>query len=245
MSERLSSLLILLGGMLVIVALWGLTILAVRWDTRRRGLSDLEKQAWLALAIVLPLFGFALYLSLRVLRVYLTPAPLDKSAVDDAKLTAEKARQGEFAARSVGAPRTVSAGQRRPVWVGTPSSRGGVQVYQSGRSTPATVPAVSQSLPAAYSLVVLQGPHLGQQYILNRLPAVIGRGPDSAIPLDADLNVSRRHAEVYEWNGVLRIRDLNSSHGTQVNGQPASDQAIVPGDRIEIGGSILIVRDAV
>ena len=117
--------------MLVIVALWGLTILAVRWDTRRRGLSDLEKQAWLALAIVLPLFGFALYLSLRVLRVYLTPAPLDKSAVDDAHLTAVKARQGEFAARP-GGESAPGAGWTAPTGMGgdalQPGRRAGLPV---------------------------------------------------------------------------------------------------------------------
>jgi pSer/pThr/pTyr-binding forkhead associated (FHA) protein len=94
-----------------------------------------------------------------------------------------------------------------------------------------------------YSLLAIQGPLAGQQYILKSLPALIGRGPDASVALDADLNVSRRHAEIYEWNGMLRIRDLGSMHGTQINGVMAGDQALTSGDRITMGGTVLILRE--
>lgn len=84
---------------------------------------------------------------------------------------------------------------------------------------------------------------VGQQFILDSLPARIGRGPEAGVALDADLNISRKHAEIYEWNGMLRIRDLGSMHGVQVNGIPASDQVLSPGDRISLGGTVFILRE--
>jgi pSer/pThr/pTyr-binding forkhead associated (FHA) protein len=91
----------------------------------------------------------------------------------------------------------------------------------------------------------LRGPHTGQQFVVNQLPARIGRGPDVSIALDADLKVSRKHAEVYDWNGGLHVRDLRSMHGTKVNGSPINDQLIAIGDQIQVGASVLVLREAV
>jgi pSer/pThr/pTyr-binding forkhead associated (FHA) protein len=74
------------------------------------------------------------------------------------------------------------------------------------------------------------------------LPAVIGRGHEVAVSLDGDMGVSRRHAEIYSPGAGLHIRDLNSTHGTYVNGYKVSDQPLQPGDKIAIGQSILQVQ---
>jgi pSer/pThr/pTyr-binding forkhead associated (FHA) protein len=92
-------------------------------------------------------------------------------------------------------------------------------------------------------LVAVEGPLQGQQFPVLSLPLRVGRGDEAGIALDADLNVSRKHAEIYKWNGRLRIRDLGSMHGIQVNGAPISDQVISPGDRITIGGTVFILRE--
>jgi predicted component of type VI protein secretion system len=48
--------------------------------------------------------------------------------------------------------------------------------------------------------------------------------------------VSRRHAELKLAAGRVTIRDLGSSNGTRVNGQPlTAERALHHGDRIEIG----------
>jgi pSer/pThr/pTyr-binding forkhead associated (FHA) protein len=78
---------------------------------------------------------------------------------------------------------------------------------------------------------------------LSPLPQRIGRGPEATIPLDADLNVSRSHAEVYEWKGLLRIRDLGSTHGTLINGVPVTDQSFNLGDHVSVGGTLLVLRE--
>src|SRR5690606_25480146 len=91
-------------------------------------------------------------------------------------------------------------------------------------------------------LAVLEGPHAGQAFTVQGLPARIGRGPEADVRLDADLGVSRRHAELYRQAGVLRVRDTNSAHGTSVNGFTIDDKGLSPGDRIRVGHSLLQVQ---
>ena len=103
-------------------------------------------------------------------------------------------------------------------------------------------PEVRDVLPR--TLAALEGPHAGQHFELRDLPARIGRGAEVAIRLDADLGVSRRHAELYWQAGVLRLRDTNSAHGTTVNGYTITDKGLAPGDRIRVGHSLLQLQRA-
>ena len=58
--------------------------------------------------------------------------------------------------------------------------------------------------------------HIYSRVIVNHLPFVIGRKPDSDLPINAD-TLSRYHAEIIEQNGKLCIRDLGSTNGTYLN----------------------------
>lgn len=70
----------------------------------------------------------------------------------------------------------------------------------------------------------------------------IGREPTCALHLD-DEGVSRRHAQLFEHNGQLGVRDLGSANGTRVNGEPISGaRAIGPRDDIAIGAFTLKVK---
>jgi hypothetical protein len=248
MAERDPSLLILVGGALLIIALWALSILAVRWDTRRRQMPEIQRTAWIWLAFMLPLFGFAIYISIRLVRGYLA-SPVDNDRLPEEHQTAVKPRANGNTHSVIDLPTGRSMpGAPQPAWGKTPPSAGnGKQQSQQadpiGGASPDTVPAPFHPLRANYALVALEGPHLGQQFILNRFPARIGRGQDAAVPLEADLNISRKHAEIYEWNGTLRIRDLHSTHGTRINGSAVSDEALSPGDRISLGTTVLILRE--
>lgn len=76
--------------------------------------------------------------------------------------------------------------------------------------------------------------------------AFIGRANDIR-PIDVDLSpddcVSRVHARVWLENGFLKIEDLGSSLGTQVNGAPVKKPLVIrPADRIKIGESTLHAR---
>ncbi len=91
---------------------------------------------------------------------------------------------------------------------------------------------------------VLEGPHAGQEFILLRLPARIGRGPAADVNLALDLGISREQAEIYESAGVLRVRDLASAHGTRVNGQIVTDHVVRADDKLLMGYSVLTVGRA-
>ena len=65
----------------------------------------------------------------------------------------------------------------------------------------------------------------------------VGRAPESSVLLDTR-DVSRLHAVIaVEGNGV-RVEDLGSSNGTQVNGQrlkPSTPVSVATGDRVMFG----------
>jgi pSer/pThr/pTyr-binding forkhead associated (FHA) protein len=71
----------------------------------------------------------------------------------------------------------------------------------------------------------------------------IGRALGNDVEI-IDPNVSRRHAEIFADHTGYFIRDLNSSHGVQVN-QHRIDQPyrLSHGDRIVLGGSMLFFVD--
>jgi pSer/pThr/pTyr-binding forkhead associated (FHA) protein len=62
----------------------------------------------------------------------------------------------------------------------------------------------------------------------------IGRAPDNTIVLD-DSSVSGRHAQVQREGEVYRLKDLNSTNGTRVNGETINETALRIGDRLRFG----------
>jgi pSer/pThr/pTyr-binding forkhead associated (FHA) protein len=62
----------------------------------------------------------------------------------------------------------------------------------------------------------------------------IGRSPDSSIRID-DISVSGRHAEIVLVSENVYLKDLGSTNGTLVNGQPAKEVQLRAGDRIRFG----------
>lgn len=65
---------------------------------------------------------------------------------------------------------------------------------------------------------------------------VIGRSRSCELTLPVS-EASRRHAMVRFEDGDFRVRDLDSTNGTLLNGEPlGAEQVLRPGDRIEIGG---------
>jgi NADPH-dependent 2,4-dienoyl-CoA reductase/sulfur reductase-like enzyme/ferredoxin len=71
---------------------------------------------------------------------------------------------------------------------------------------------------------------------------VVGRETQGLQLLDP--SVSRRHLVLRVRRGGLTVEDLGSPDGTMVNGQPiATESALSPGDRIELGGTEIVVLD--
>ncbi len=67
-----------------------------------------------------------------------------------------------------------------------------------------------------------------------RLPTIIGRGREASLALPHPL-VSRKHCEIYEVEGELRVRDLRSLNGTYVANQRITDATLPPGELLTIG----------
>lgn len=69
---------------------------------------------------------------------------------------------------------------------------------------------------------------------------VIGRRSDAHIRVN-EPTMSGLHAEIVSSEAGLRVRDLNSLNGTQLNGIRVNDSAIGPGDQIQIGRARIVV----
>ena len=62
----------------------------------------------------------------------------------------------------------------------------------------------------------------------------IGRAPDNMIVID-DPSVSSRHAQLEQVGETYRLKDLDSTNGTKVNGVPVTETALRFEDRIRFG----------
>lgn len=96
----------------------------------------------------------------------------------------------------------------------------------------------SYVLPKA-QLVGIEGELRGQAFPIQRVPFLIGRGLACDLRL-SEASVSRKHARVHYSQGSWFVQDMNSRHGTFVNGQRVTATRLKSGDRIAIGGTILL-----
>ena len=73
-----------------------------------------------------------------------------------------------------------------------------------------------------------------QSYTFTTGEVIIGRSPDCQIVLK-DFGISRTHAKIVVDEDGVRIADLKSKNGTQVNGVPVVEAPLKDGDRILLG----------
>jgi len=73
-----------------------------------------------------------------------------------------------------------------------------------------------------------------QSYTFTTGEVVIGRSPECQIVLK-DFGISRTHAKIVVDEDGIRIADLKSKNGTQVNGVPIVEAPLKDGDRILLG----------
>ena len=65
----------------------------------------------------------------------------------------------------------------------------------------------------------------------------IGRGPSNNLLLLNDDQVSRNHAEIYQYEGQYFISDLNSANGTLLDGKTVTRAGLKNGSRVTVGSS--------
>ena len=82
-----------------------------------------------------------------------------------------------------------------------------------------------------------------QTYTFTIGEVVIGRSPDCQIVLK-DFGISRTHARITVDDDGIRIADLKSKNGTQVNGVPVVEAPLKDGDKILLGKFLLTFSKA-
>jgi predicted component of type VI protein secretion system len=87
-----------------------------------------------------------------------------------------------------------------------------------------------------FQLVILRGRSEAKVHRLGPGLTVAGRQEGCQLQVKGS-QVSRKHCEFFEQDGVAQVKDLGSSNGTYVNGERIEGQrALRPGDEILIGG---------
>ena len=64
----------------------------------------------------------------------------------------------------------------------------------------------------------------------------IGRGPDNTIVVN-DPSISTHHAQLLLERDTYRLKDLDSTNGTRVNGKPVTETVLRFDDRIRFGAA--------
>jgi hypothetical protein len=209
----------IVGAALLFAVTWAASVAFVYWDAARRELPILKIHTWTAAAALAPFIGFALYLVFRLLGLIFSLL-------------------NRFF-------------NRKPVRVTVPKQ-------PSKKWTPLPTLAASDfgsgtiAMPAAgitrerrrWKLVILSGAEKGKEFPLDSFPVRFGRGSLVDVSLDMDLGVSREHCEIYEKESSLVLRDLGSTHGTQVNGKPVIEKPLVSGDTIQLGLTVFELTQA-
>ena len=121
------------------------------------------------------------------------------------------------------------------------SSRHHSELLPPGRPTSGPISvgsrlAVTPARPRAMiaKLVPQSRDDLPTEFVLEKLPMTLGRCDSATICLN-DRWVSRLHCEIDLIDGSLMVRDLDSKHGTILNGTHTKQAQLMPGDRLSVG----------
>lgn len=99
--------------------------------------------------------------------------------------------------------------------------------------------AAARSTDGYGRLVVREGKNASYEVELRQPITVIGRAADAGVRL-ADQAVSRHHAELRISDDGASVADLNSTNGTLLNGTRVTTAALVDGDELRVGETVLI-----
>ncbi len=85
--------------------------------------------------------------------------------------------------------------------------------------------------------------YVGKRCPVTHFPFTIGSRSDNDLVI-TDATVSRKHAELFLKNNRVCLRDLGSLNGTKVNGTERSEVAIVGGEKIQFGTTVVQIERA-
>lgn len=223
MLPEISDLVKIVVAALLFAVGWAASVGLVYWDTSRRGLPLIKIHAWTAAAALAPFFGFGIYIFIRFLGLLFSMI------------------RGVFRQKPV---QTTLLKQPVRKLVSLPT----LAASDLSIRTLLNSPVHTKNQPektAQWEFAVCSGPGTGKVFRIEELPLIIGRGSQAGISLVEDLGVSREHARIYQKEGILFIRDLNSTHGTLLNGEQVEDERLTSGDRLQIGLTELQIEKVV
>jgi len=91
--------------------------------------------------------------------------------------------------------------------------------------------------------ITVQSEGAEEKFPLEAATVTLGRGLESDVRLK-DIKASRRHCQITKTSGGFQVVDLSSGNGTYVNGVQVKQQALHPGDKIQIGSTTITFSDA-
>ena len=95
-------------------------------------------------------------------------------------------------------------------------------------------PAFKPHSAVKIKLVCLNPLASPREITLDQFPIELGRGIGAGVRID-DRWLSRRHCRLTEVAGTIHVSDLQSRHGTLINGRPVTESPLQPGDELCIG----------
>jgi Protein kinase domain/FHA domain len=115
---------------------------------------------------------------------------------------------------------------------------GYVELLQAGA---ALLPTLRRQRAEDPALVIEEGRQEGLRVAIPEGELLLGRVPGEGVQID-DGRCSRRHAVVRRTGDYLEVEDLGSRNGIRVNGVETHGRQVFPGDRIEIGDTVLLIE---
>lgn len=92
-------------------------------------------------------------------------------------------------------------------------------------------------------LLCLAGMNKEDEFLLSEGITILGRSADCNVVL-FDKKCSRQHCQIFKKGSYYAIEDLDSRHGTKVNGKPLGKrQSIKMGDKIHLGQTTLVLSN--
>ena len=88
-------------------------------------------------------------------------------------------------------------------------------------------------------LSVAEGPDAGREFTVDDGTTTIGRGAETDLPF-LDKLMSRTHCKIVKKGTLVIITDLGSTNGTFVNEAKIETKELKEGDRVRVGGTVLV-----
>ena len=90
------------------------------------------------------------------------------------------------------------------------------------------------------TIVILSGGAKGTEFALDQPRTSLGRGPGVDLAFDDD-SMSREHAAIEFGSHGFRLRDLDSTNGTLLNGGACKLGELKHGDKFQVGDHLFQV----